>query len=81
MKNTIQCIKIIGWCGTILLMATYLLNILDIISAQSLTYLCLNLIAAVCLGARVYADKNYSNVFLEIFWAGVAIIGIMRYFV
>lgn len=74
-------IKIIGWCGTLLLMVTYLLNILGVITAQSLIYLCLNLLAAFCLGIRVYKDKNYSNVFLEIFWAIVAIIGIVRYFI
>lgn len=73
-------IKIIGWIGTLLLMATYLLNILGVINAQSLVYLFFNLLAAFCLGMRVYKDRNYSNVFLEIFWAIVAIIGIIRYF-
>ena len=73
-------IKMIGWVGTVLLMATYMLNILGVMSAQSLLYLFLNLLAAFCLGVRVLHDKNYSNVFLEIFWAGVAIVGIIRYF-
>lgn len=73
-------IKMIGWLGTFLLMVTYLLNILSIITAQSLVYLGLNLVAAFCLGIRVYEDRNFSNVFLEIFWAIVAIIGIVRYF-
>lgn len=73
-------IKTIGWLGSLILMFTYLLNVLDIISAQSLVYLILNLLAAFFLGVRVLKDKNYSNVFLEIFWATVAIIGIIRYF-
>lgn len=73
-------IKLSGWLGTLLLMATYLLNIFGIITAQSLVYLFLNLLAAIFLGVRVYKDRNFSNVFLEIFWAGVAIIGIIKYF-
>lgn len=70
----------IGWAGTLLLMATYMLNILGVMSAQSFSYLFLNLLAAICLGTRVFHDRNYSNVFLEIFWATVAIVGIIRYF-
>jgi len=73
-------IKLSGWLGTLLLMATYLLNIFGIITAQSLVYLILNLLAAIFLGVRVYKDRNFSNVFLEIFWASVAIIGIIKYF-
>lgn len=73
-------IKTIGWLGSVILMFTYLLNVLDIISSQSLVYLIFNLLAAFFLGVRVLKDKNYSNVFLEIFWAIVAMIGIIRYF-
>lgn len=72
--------KTIGWCGTVLLMTTYMLNIFGVISAQSLTYLFANLFAAIFLGVRVYKDKNFSNLFLEFFWAAVAIIGIVKYF-
>jgi hypothetical protein len=74
-------ISFIGWVGTISLMVTYMLNIFGLINAQSLMYLFFNLFAAICLGVRVYGDKNYSNLFLEIFWAGIAIIGIIRYFI
>lgn len=73
-------IKTIGWFGTAILMVTYLLNIMGVITAQSLSYLILNLVAAIFLGLRVYKDRNFSNVFLEIFWALVAIVGIVRYF-
>ena len=73
-------IKLSGWTGTLLLMTTYLLNIFGVITAQSLVYLILNLLAAIFLGVRVYKDRNFSNVFLEIFWASVAIIGIIKYF-
>jgi hypothetical protein len=73
-------IKIIGWIGTLLLMATYMLNVFGVISATSLSYLIPNLLAGVFLGIRVLKDKNYSNVFLEIFWITVTLIAIFRYF-
>ena len=73
-------IKIIGWAGTLLLMVTYMLNVFGVISADSLSYLIPNLWAGVFLGIRVLKDKNYSNVFLEIFWITVTLIAIFRYF-
>lgn len=73
-------IKIIGWLGTLLLMATYMLNVFGVIQADSLSYLIPNLLAGVFLGIRVLKDKNYSNVFLEIFWITVTTIAIVRYF-
>ncbi len=73
-------IKLIGWAGTGLLMATYMLNVFGVVTADSLYYLIPNLLAGVFLGVRVYADKNYSNVFLELFWITVTLIAIVRYF-
>ncbi len=74
-------IKIIGWLGTLILMATYTLNVFGVISAQSLVYLIPNLLAGVLLGVRVYNDRNYSNVLLEIFWIIVTLVAIVRYFI
>ena len=74
-------IKLLGWLGTGLLMATYMLNVFGVVNANSLYYLIPNLLAGILLGIRVYADKNYSNVFLEIFWITVTLIAIIRYFI
>lgn len=73
-------IKIIGWTGTAVLIGVYALNSFGYISSSSILYPALNLLAAILLGIRVYADKNYSNVILEIFWAGIAIFAIFKYF-
>lgn len=73
-------IKIIGWLGTVILMATYMLNIFGVVSAQSLAYLIPNLLAGIFLGMRVYKDRNYSNVLLEIFWIAITLVAIVRYF-
>ncbi len=72
-------IKIIGWIGTTILIATYALNSFGFINSESLWYPLLNLAAAIFLGIRVFADRNYSNFILEIFWAGIAIVAIVKF--
>ncbi|MCA9356263.1 hypothetical protein H6790_02445 [Candidatus Nomurabacteria bacterium] len=72
-------IKMIGWFGTILLIGTYALNSFGFLHSQSILYPVLNLLAAIALGARVYADKNYSNLILEIFWGGIAVFAIIKF--
>lgn len=74
-------IKIIGWTGTAVLIGVYALNSFGYISSASILYPALNLLAAILLGIRVYADKNYSNVILEIFWAGIAIAALINFFI
>ncbi len=66
--------------GTILLITTYTLNTLGIIESTGIEYALMNIFAALFLGIRVYSDKNWSNLFLEFFWAGVAIVSLVRYF-
>ncbi len=79
MKNISISIKILGWVGTAILIVVYALNSFGVIESQGLWYPILNLLAAILLGIRVFADRNYSNLILEIFWAGVAIIALIRY--
>lgn len=69
-----------GWFGTILLILAYTLNSFGFIPSQGFWYPVLNLLAAVLLGFRVYADRNYANTFLEIFWGGVAILSLIKLF-
>jgi hypothetical protein len=73
-------IQIIGWAGTVLLIVAYALNSFGLIESQSLLYPTLNILAGAFLGFRVFADRNYSNLILEFFWIGVAIISLIRYF-
>ncbi len=73
-------IKIVGWAGTVLLIGVYALNSFGVISSISLVYLFSNLIAAILLGIRVFADKNYSNVVLEIFWGIIALVAIVKFY-
>jgi hypothetical protein len=70
----------IGWLGTILLILAYTLNSFGFIPSQGFWYPVLNLVAAILLGVRVFADRNYANTFLEIFWGGVAIVSLVSLF-
>lgn len=80
MKKHSKLVKAIGWTGTILLMAGYGINTLGFIESTGPLYATINIVAGFCLGVRVFADRNWSNLFLEIFWVGVALISIVRYF-
>lgn len=72
-------IQTIGWSGTIVLIVGYTLNSFGVIPSQGFLYPILNLVAAILLGVRVYADRNYANTFLELFWGGVAIISLISF--
>lgn len=74
MKKHSILIQTIGWSGTIILIGAYALNSFGVISSQGFLYPVLNLYAAVALGIRVWADRNWSNLVLEMFWGGVALI-------
>lgn len=73
-------IEIIGWAGTIILIGIYALNSFGVVESTSLLYLISNLIAAIFLAIRVFADRNYSNLVLEIFWGAIAISAIVKFY-
>jgi len=71
-------ISFIGWSGTVVLIGAYALNSFGIISSQGILYPIFNLYAALALGVRVYADRNYANVTLEVFWGIIAVVSLVR---
>ncbi|MAQ76941.1 hypothetical protein CL684_00195 [Candidatus Campbellbacteria bacterium] len=80
MKKHRPFIITIGWLGTLALFSAYILNIFGFIPSTGFGYAFINLIAALLLGIRVYVDKNWSNVVLEVFFGLVAIVSLIRYF-
>ena len=78
MKNNNWQIKVIGWAGTFFILVAYTVNSLGYITSENIIYPILNLVGAALLGIRVFADKNWSNVFLEVFWLGIAIVAILK---
>ena len=79
--NNRKVILVIGWVGTAILCAAYGFNALGYIPSTGLVYSIANLAAAILLGIRVGYDKNWSNVLLEIFFGGIAMIALVKYFV
>ncbi len=74
-------IQTIGWTGTVVLMTAYALNSFGIISSTGFLYPFANFLAAIFLGIRVFADRNYSNLLLEIVFGLIAIIALVRFFI
>ena len=72
--------EIIGWTGVGFLLTAYTLNSLGYIETTSYLYPLLNLIAAIFLGLRVWFDRNWSNLFLEFFWGGIALYSLYQLF-
>lgn len=80
MKLSTKSISIIGWIGTFILFAAYALNSLGFIESTGPIYAFANIVAATLLGIRVYADRNWSNLALEVFFGIIAVITVVRYF-
>lgn len=70
--------NIIGWTGALLFLLAYFLNSFSFISINDLSFHLLNLTGAIFLGYRVYLDRNYSNLLLEICFFITAIYHIGR---
>jgi hypothetical protein len=67
-----------GWVGSISLLAAYCLLSFDFVSSKDLPYHLLNLLGGICVGYRVWTDKNYSHFLLEIFFISIAIKSIIQ---
>jgi hypothetical protein len=67
----------IGWTGTAVLMTAYALNSFGVIPSTGFWYPFANLVAAIFLGIRVFADRNYSNLILEIVFGAVALVSLV----
>ncbi len=73
--------KLVGWAGSILIVVAYALNSLGYLTSNNIIYPILNLLGAFLIGMRVFNDRNWSNFFLEVFWAAIAVVSIVRFFI
>ena len=73
-------VYVVGWIGTTAILVAYGLNSFGIIPSVGLLYPSLNFFGAILLGIRVYADRNWSDITLEVFFGGVALVSLIRYF-
>ncbi len=68
----------IGWIGAFLVVLAYFLMTIDIINSNDILYNLINLVAGILLGYRVWLDKNYSNLTLEIVFILIAFINLIK---
>ena len=73
-------IYVMGWVGTACIIIAYGLNTLGIIPSIGILYPSLNLVGAIFLGIRVYADRNWSDITLEVVFGFIAAVALVKYF-
>jgi hypothetical protein len=72
--------EIYAWVGLVAILAAYTLASFSYLEPTSIWYFMLNLFGAIGLSIDAYLDKNYQPVVLNVVWALVALIGIVRFF-
>jgi hypothetical protein len=73
-------IDIIGWIGSIQVIAAYGLNSYQKIKSNSLIFILLNFIGGVCLIAYSYYYAAYANTFINVVWVLIAIPALIKVF-
>ncbi len=68
----------IGWIGALSVVTAYALLTFELTNPKEVLYNTLNLVGGVCLCYRVWIDRNYSNVFLEIVFIAVAVYALAK---
>jgi len=73
--------EIAGWYGTVAILLAYILVSFELITANGAVFQLLNLTGAVGI-IIIAAYKNVKqSIVLNIFWAGVAIVALLRLFI
>jgi len=70
--------EIIGWAGTLVLLAAYALTTTGRISGQSLAYQLLNIAGAAAVAVNVIAHRAWPAALLEVGWAVIGVVTLVR---
>jgi hypothetical protein len=73
-------IDVLGWVGSVLILLAYGLNSYQKIRSDSWTFSVLNLSGAIFFIIYTLYKEAYANAFLNIVWAVIALIGMVRIF-
>jgi hypothetical protein len=71
-------IDIIGWIGSIMLIAAYALNSYQKIKSDSFLFLILNLVAGLFLILYTWYYKAFANTFINVVWVIIAIPALIK---
>jgi hypothetical protein len=78
MKN--RFLELFGWYGTIAIIGAYAMTSFTIISPQSFVYQLLNITGAIGIVSISLAKKTYQPAVLNILWALVGIMALLKIF-
>jgi len=70
--------QICGWVGAIGLLTAFYLNSSNKLNAAGKTYQLVNLISALLLTINAFYIKSYPFIIINIFWAGVALMSLLK---
>lgn len=68
----------VGWSGTALVVAAYLLLTKRALKSDSSSYQLLNLIGAICIGFNSLVNHAYPSVAINIAWSLIALYGLAK---
>ena len=77
MKSFIQ---ILGWLGVVMILSAYFMVTFSFLSPQNLAYLLLNIFGSIFVLIETFNKKDYQPAFLNIIWAIIGIISLLRIF-
>ena len=78
MKQVSSLQSFIGWVGALSIVMAYFTLTMDWLSSDDIAYNMLNLAGGALLGYRVYLDRNWANLFLELFFISVALFALAQ---
>ncbi len=78
MKQQKTFINLIGWLGVFAILLAYILTNFSLLNTGNSTYLFLNLFGSIAVLYEAYTKKDYQPVVLNLIWALVALIGLVR---
>jgi hypothetical protein len=73
-------IDILGWIGSVLLIAAYALNSYQKIKSDSYTFLVLNIIAGIFLIIYSWYYTAFANTFINVVWVIIAVPALIKVF-
>lgn len=71
-------IDILGWIGSVLLIAAYALNSYQKIKSDSFTFLVLNIVAGIFLIIYSWYYTAFANTFINIVWVIIAVPALIK---
>ena len=71
--------RMVGWAGAALIVLAYLLLTLELLNPTSAPYNLMNLCGGLFLAYRVFLDRNWSNLALNLFFAAVGVLALVKF--